>query len=562
MSTALVPLPGDASAIRYYGTRYEAVAERILAVARSIDALVDSEQSQGESIDQLTTNASQTASAIRAAQPRYHETALALVEFSVDLSDAQQKANGAISDANGGSNELGGLNYRRDRREEDRLDALMAGEPEDEIERIQRDIRSLDREIDQIETAISQATARYQQAVDDRERAIAEAIGRIQPALDALNDTVLDYVRSAFESLVAFTEAIAQWIGTILTALIDALLKLIVALIVAVLIVILVIVAIALLLIVITIAQLVILAAVVLALNLLVAAIVVLLVRSVVREATTPTPEMTLRDDTVQEIYARDDETGNYENVFQNNAEVDDLGGADSTNVEIVTVRDAEGNIVGYRVILPSTQDWEEGNGLIEGKWDPKGDQGAVNDLGSNVALLAMPLGTYGPYERAVIDALKAQMLADGAPPNTPVMMAGFSQGGILAARMAADPFSPFNITAVVTAGSCIDTFPIPPNVSVLALQHVDDPVPMLDANITGRNNAYDPLHIPIGNQVTVSAIKQEGQDAHGAISYSMTASNLLDTPGAISPQVDAIVQQQSMFFTDNEHVSIYQGNE
>lgn len=560
--TTMTALPGDATAIRNYGTRYEAVAERILAVARSLESLVDSEQSSGESIEQLKQNASQTATAVRTAQPRYHETALALVEFSVDLADAQQKANSAISDANGASNELGSLNYRRDRREEDRLDALMANESEEELDRIERDIRSIDREIGEIEQAVSQATGRYQQAVEDRERAIVEAVNRIKPALDQLNDGVLDYVRSAFESLVAFTEAIAQWIGTIFTALVDALLKLIVALIVAVILVILVIVLIALVLAVVAIAILLIPSLILAALALIILAITALVVRSVIREAITPTPDLTVRhyDPDKTDPYERSEDEGNYENVFNNNAQIDDLGGSDSTNIEIVTIRDADGNIVGYRVVLPSTQDWEEANGIFNSGEGMKGDQGAVNDLGSNVALMMTPPELRGPYERAVIEALQAQMAADGASPNTPVMLAGFSQGGILAARMAADPHSPFNINAVVTAGSCVDGFNIPSSVSVLSLQHIDDPVPMLDFNPTGDNNIYNPLHNPNSNQVTVPAVKKDGEAAHGADSYTITAGTYLDH--STNPQVQQIVADQAMFFSDHESVSIYTGSE
>ncbi len=571
MSATLAPLPGDASAVRSYGKRYEGVAERILEVSRALESLVSSERSQGDSIDALKENGRATVGAIRTAQPRYHETALALVEFSVDLADAQQRASSAISDEHSGQTELTNLHNRRRRREEDRLDAIMAGEAEDELERIQRDIRHLDNEIEQIEYAVSQATNRYHQAVADREKAILEAIGRIRPALDQLNDSLLDYVRGAFTSLVEFAEAVANWVGTILTKIINALVTLVLVLVILVLVVILILVLVALLWAISPFLGAIVLATIIVAVIAVVAIIAALVVRSVYRETTAPTPEVKRLSDvpggferkgTIEDPDG-DHREGNYENIFNNNQKIDDMGGAEATDVEIVTVRDDAGNIVGYRVVLPSTQDWEELNGVFNKGEGPQGDQGAYNDLGSNVALLAMPIEMRGPYQKAVMEALMQQMHEDGFSSynEVPVMMAGFSQGGILAARMAADPNSPFNITAVVTGGSCIDTFPIPPNVSVLAIQHPDDPVPMLDGNVIGNNNTgwgvVDPLN---PNQATVTAVKEADTDAHGANSYSQTAYEVLDHP--VNGHVQSIVDQQSMFFSDNESVSVYESHE
>lgn len=562
MSTTLTPLPGDPGSLKTYATRYETVSDKIAAVARSLDALVDSESSKGDAIEALRENARTSARGIRKAQPRYHETALALVEYAVDLADAQAKANSAIAAAGDGSSDLSSLNHQRRDKEQDRLDGLMSGLDADSMDRIQRDIRRLDNEIDSAEYAISNATATYNKAVQDRDDAVNQAIARIVPVLDELNDTLVDKVADAIDKIANFVAAVTRWIAEIFAAIITAIVVLVAAIIALIVLAILIVVAIALLLIVIQIIQILVHIVLVAALILVIAAIVALVIRSISRELTTPTPEMTRRTDVDQADYQRRAEEGNYENIFNNQNKIDSLGGADETDIEIVTIRDEAGNIIGYRVVLPSTQDWEEANGLPQGTgWDPTGDKGALNDLGSNVALMTMPMGTYGPYERAVQEALAAQMRADGADPKTPVMLCGFSQGGILAARMAADPHSPFNITAVVTAGSCIDSFDIPATTSVLALQHPEDPVPWLDLN-PGQSPAASPLTYlnPFEYHATVTAPTEPGQPAHGSVSYAETAAKYLD--GSTNPAVVRIQEQQSMFFTDYESVNIYSGHE
>jgi hypothetical protein len=357
----------------------------------------------------------------------------------------------------------------------------------------------------------------------------------------------------------------------VLARALDLVLKLLIALIVAVVLVLLVLVLASILLRTSSFLGLIALAVVAL-IVIVIAAIAVLIVRSLVRETIAPTPEVHRVPD-VPEVFARkgtiedvdgDHPEGNYENVFNNNGEIDMMGGTSETDIEIVTVRDAEGNIVGYRVVLPSTQDWEEITGLFELDPSPRGDQGAYNDLSSAIALMSLPPELRPPYQRAVIEALEQQMRADGFSDykQVPVMMTGFSQGGILAGRMAADPNSPFNITSVVVAGASIDTFPIPTSVSVLALQHPDDVVPKFDRNLEGKNNIasknFDMTNL---NQVTVTVEKEAGTSPHGATSYAQSAYETFDKEPR-NPLVQNIVEQQSMFFSDNENVSIYATHE
>lgn len=152
------------------------------------------------------------------------------------------------------------------------------------------------------------------------------------------------------------------------------------------------------------------------------------------------------------------------------NGTTDGMGGADSTVIDVKKVIGPDGT-AHWVVSLPSTQDWQFGP-----------DTGAMNDRDSNVALLMDNPAFRTAYERAVLEAMRDA----GVPPGGDVVLTGFSQGGIMAANLAADSSFPYNTVGVVTNGSPIDTFDIPPNVPVYAFQHATDAVPMLDGSVIG----------------------------------------------------------------------------
>jgi membrane protein implicated in regulation of membrane protease activity len=561
------PLPGNPTALRNKASHYSTVAEAILSTARRLDSLATDGTMVGDSIDALKVRADAAAGTIRTVHPRYSETAEALKEYSVHLRDAQDAANAAIAKRNTvDDGHLGYLRFRKHELQAEKIAAALHLLPEEERDRIDHDLRLITNKIHNLEATISAANTAYEQALHDRDQAATHAVDRIRPVLATLNDSMLDKIGAALGSLAGFLTQISEWVKGVLVRAVEALLTFAAALIALAAIVLIVIIIYSLLAALSPLLGILFLAALAVA----IVAIAALIVRSVVREMTTPTPEMTEKDVTGgmygKRVITADDDSlgehfqGNYERIFADNQLIDDRGQADSTAVEVVTVKDENGNIVGYRVVLPSTQDWEELNGVFHPDEGPTGDKGAVNDLGSNIALLMMPESARGPYERAVIEAIEQRMKADGTyDKQIPVMLSGFSQGGILAGRLASNPPSWMNVTAVVTAGSCIDSFDIPSNVSVLALQHPDDPVPMLDGNIVGKNR----IGLDAGansNQYTIAADKYPGTDAHGAKSYATTAYQVIDQ--STDPGVMRVVQDQSMFFSSNESVYIYQGHE
>jgi pimeloyl-ACP methyl ester carboxylesterase len=156
-----------------------------------------------------------------------------------------------------------------------------------------------------------------------------------------------------------------------------------------------------------------------------------------------------------------------------------------------------------WAVEIPGTQDWSP----IPGQ-DPF-------DLTADVSSMA---GRPSAAERTVTGALDLA----GARPDEPVLLAGHSLGGMLAAGLAADPAfrARFRVTHVVTAGSPIAGYAVPPTVRVLSLEHADDVVPALD----GASNPDRPGWVTVRRTVLPAALAADPILTHGVEAYRATA--------------------------------------
>jgi len=145
-------------------------------------------------------------------------------------------------------------------------------------------------------------------------------------------------------------------------------------------------------------------------------------------------------------------------------AQIDRIGGDAFADIRIIKSDDGFGHLF-YTVQIPSTSSWNPVAGVVP------------NDVTSDV--YAMRYRQQTALANAVLDAMVQAKIptGDGAPP---VMVTGFSLGGITAGAIAAHP-GPYNIQQVVTAGSPIGTMPISPNIHVVALEGSEDLVPTLD---------------------------------------------------------------------------------
>lgn len=140
-------------------------------------------------------------------------------------------------------------------------------------------------------------------------------------------------------------------------------------------------------------------------------------------------------------------------------------------------------------VDVPGTQTFDPRAG--ENPWD----------LTSNVLLSS---GRQTLTTQAVSRALTDARRRTGATGEGRVMLTGHSQGGLTAAALAADPQfrQRHGVTHVVTSGAPIANLDVPAEVSVLSLEHSEDPVPGLEGEdnpdreswVTVRRDVADEL--------------------------------------------------------------------
>lgn len=184
----------------------------------------------------------------------------------------------------------------------------------------------------------------------------------------------------------------------------------------------------------------------------------------------------------------------------------DVLSEADAV-VQVVTVESPSGRA--YVVQIPGTQAW----GLRRA--------GNPVDLATNAHLVA---GDRTQLAHAVVSAMRSA----GIPAGAPVMLTGHSQGGMIAAAIAADPQyrDDFNIRAVLTAGSPIGRIAVPEDVAVLSIEEEQDLVPKLD----GAANPDRPNWVTVTRDLDEGSPTERGRTidaAHSLENYQQTARSI-----------------------------------
>ncbi len=152
--------------------------------------------------------------------------------------------------------------------------------------------------------------------------------------------------------------------------------------------------------------------------------------------------------------------------------------------IRLDRIEDAAG--VRWQLYLPPTQTWSVDGGALPA------------DGTSNLAAL-------GGVESDAVEAAVEVMRAAGVGSSDPVMAVGYSQGGIVAAALASDPAvqDEFAMRQVLTVGSPVSGFDIPPDVQALSIEHGADLVPQLDGDrnpdraywATVQRDVLDPQH-------------------------------------------------------------------
>ena len=132
-------------------------------------------------------------------------------------------------------------------------------------------------------------------------------------------------------------------------------------------------------------------------------------------------------------------------------------------------------------------------------------------DLTSNLAAVAdQRAGSY----RAVVQAMREA----GVAPGDPVVPVGHSQGGLIAAQLAAS--GDFNTVMVATFGGLTAQVTLPADVVAVTVEHTDDLIPALGGTATG-----DDERLVVRREVFAEQEVPQGQSlpAHALIGYRET---------------------------------------
>jgi len=511
-------LPGDPDLLTTRAAGLVSSAEVILTVINELRGIVADDE--GEAVTALHEQNEQISSDLERIHPRYKGTADAITEYAVALTTAHDDAERAQSDLDDALVTQSQAN-RALTDLKDRVDAA-----DDPAPALTDQVPGAQRAANDAAAAVSAARGRIDAARHAMNEAAEAAIRKIDAAIDATNEGFWDGVGDFFSDIGDFLAGIGKWIGDFLEDVV-ALLKKIADTLVAILgalVVLLLIVAIG---------------ALFGTIGLIIGAVIAValgafLIWSVLSDVTKDTPPVSATNPYADAKKKDIPDPPSLATVLDGTGEVDGLGGETESVVKITKVLGPDGWY--YTVTLPSTQEW----------LSRFGDQGAVNDLDSNLALMLTP-ALQTQYERAVLDA----MAQAGITADDPVMLVGFSQGGIMAGHLAAYN-TDYNWQAVVASGAPIDHMPIPSSVDVVSVQHNGDPVPRLDA-IAGDFDSIE--HGSNWTSIRVDPPNPAptlGVDAgsHNADKYSQTYQNHL-------AQVQADHPGLANFFNDDGYTDV-----
>lgn len=183
-------------------------------------------------------------------------------------------------------------------------------------------------------------------------------------------------------------------------------------------------------------------------------------------------------------------------------------GETDHPSVHVERIDSATGRR--WVVSVPGTADWS-----------PVASRTPF-DLTGDVRLLAAGRSTGTA-------AVMAAMRATGVRPGEPVLLVGHSQGGLIAAAVAADPMvrREFAISHVLTSGAPVASVPVPDQVQVLSIEHTDDLVPRLDGSANRDRPNWVTVSTAAPTTELPAADRAEPLAAHRLELYRRTAQRI-----------------------------------
>ncbi len=564
MRGTLTPPGGDAAALAASVDRYEATERAIGSAADELMRVVM--EGDSVSIDALNDKARTASGHLSQAHVRYQGTRAALRSYTVDLVSFHTEATAAIEREQAARQEAHEAN-------EDLTDAAhharsAAMNPQDQatIDHWQVQAYLARHRRDVAEDTMAAAEFEYYKAADALEQAAQRAIALIEVAFDGTNDSRMDRLKNALADVVSFLSSLTNWVADFFKAALQLIVEAVAIFVAAVLLAIAVVALIALLVVVLA-------ATIALIVNVIVGVLVtvvfLLIVGAVVYDVATewgvddlarirmvlaglavacpalgyfllkriqgelskPAPKVALLDPgsvvdhdasklTVQEQALADLETNEPDSVddFLWQAEaVDTIGGGAQTVVDIAKIVQEDGT-VSWIVTLPSTKDWVVPS-----------DQGATNDLDADLVLLAFP-ELKSQYEKAVMDAMAQAGIGEGEP----VLLTGWSLGGILAGHLAQTGAGGYDYAGLVVAGAPIDHMSISANVPVIQVKHTTDPVhraDMIDSvpDQGSHISLWDGDRSGIGLDLKTKAVGHNAIQYHETLAQHVTANESLN---------------------------------
>ncbi len=505
---SLNTLPGNPSALR---EDVEYLYRATTAIEEASQLLRDlAWESHSVAMEEIRSKVVSLSEDLDRARTRYEGSTVALDVYQVALLDAHSDANAAIADEYDATRDLswlqGQLADDEERLSAKRREAAMSPDGTVDIAPFEWEAQRSRNAVNAAQARVDEARSRYANAEAALESAAKQAISTMQTSFEGTNDGFWDHVGNFFEGLWEALQAFGEWVAGVFEAVWNALVAAF-EFICQYLLVIL-----AILLIIALIASGVIFLVVVGIL--LAVAVVALVAIALIREANPPRRVSAEGPEDSPGIIARhtkpDEEPPTpYEALFTELNEVD-LAGTDlgNTEIRVVAIKDAEGNVIGWRVEIPSTQEWS-----------PFGSQ--LNDINTNI-IHALAPGIESAMEKAVLDAMREAGVFDS---DAPVMLAGWSQGGMTAAEVALHPDLAGRVEAIVAGGSPMDQYraeiaALPQDVRVTSFSHPDGV-----SGLEGVRLGFDDMaHHAAGDDGYVQYF--DWDVAHGAASYADMAAN------------------------------------
>ena len=492
----------------------QAKAEAISRAADALRDLVDGQQAQ--SIAALQGSADETVAGLRRARRRYGGTASALTTYAVELGPIQATARAAITDAESGQESAYRLQGELDDLRNTITRAEALGDPTDALK---EELWSTGEAAASAAGQVEAARRTLNQARQDIWDAASRAIEQIETAIEHGADSFGDDWDQFWGPIGDFFKMVGEWATGVLAVVWEGLRVLLIASTLALLAAVLLIIGfqvVGLVFAVINVVGLIVLS------NLLATSLLVLAMAEMLRkpkqvsgdhESTAPI------GDPEADAQLDEDEARDYQGIMVDLADQDENGEDGKTEIRVVAIRDAEGNVISWRVQLPSTQNW-----------DPLNADGALNDLRTDVMLSMFP-GVPTQYEQAVWDAMTEAGVFES---EAPIMFTGWSLGGMMAGELATDPRVADRVESVFTAGSAIDKHysAMPPDVRVTQINNAFDPVHTLEfvglepidyLRFDNDWQTYRPLALAVQDSGTVTP--------HDAVMYGGVAERILPDP-------------------------------